>query len=278
MESIIQSKLLASINQLQIATGLFGRDIKFPAKRSSLITVILLVMSTSYMGAAHATIIPFSSLLEVEGRAFEGGSPIVSTVTQTQGATTNTLIAEDSNAITSGHATTNASATWLNTGQGNVNFSEVSLYLGPAETSSTVRNSGLFTYNFQADADGLMSVSYDIASTAAGLGESGYLNAKAFSIWLAGDDGGHSHIFLGQNTSGLFSASVVAGVDYQLMIRRDFISSSVLNQNNNLIMDATQSANFDWKIPTTSTISVPEPATIWLFGIGLLGIIRARHV
>jgi hypothetical protein len=241
--------------------------------RPSVLTIYLTVICCLSVGTVQAGIIPYGSLLEVEGRAFQGDTPIITTVTQTQGAMTNTLIAEDNNAVTNGQATTNASATWVNVGQGTVNFSEVSLFLGPTIIGTSVENSGLFTYDFQADISGLFSVDYIVESLASGINGNFYLNNNLFSIQLRGDNGYSKIISLEQNTSGNFIADVVGGVDYLFSIRRNFLGSSTLNTNSQILIDATQSASFNWQIPSSDTVSVPAPPVVWLMIPGLLVIV-----
>lgn len=242
-----------------------------PTTSLSILTVSLALISTVYTGAAQAIIIPINSLLEVETKAAIAGEPpgqIV--ITETQGATTNPLIAEASNAVTNTRATSNATASWLNAGQGTVNFSEFSLFLDPISISTSAHNRGMFSYEFIADIDGLMTIDYDVASVASGSSSNFYLTRELFAISLHGDNGLNEILHLDQNSSGQFSALVAAGVEYHLLINRDILGVGTGSTGGHkLLLDATQSANFNWQIPS----AIPVPAAIWLFGSGLIGLV-----
>ena len=125
-----------------------------------------------------------------------------------------------------------------------------------------------------------MTVDYNVTSVATAVGSGGrfgYLDTKAYAIWLIYDNGDRHNISLEQNSSGLFSATVMPGIDYQLMIQRRFIGSSTSNHNSRVLIDATQSAKFNWQIPSADSVAGPAPTTIWLFGMGLIGLVRVTR-
>ena len=242
---------------------------ELPVINSSILALSLMLVITSYMGTAHATVIPISSLLEVESSALIEGE-VTRTAKAMQGGSINSLSAEARATVTNAFtATTIASATWMNAGQGTVNFSEVSFILSDVNVAASVNNQGKFSYDFQADINGTMTIDYDVESLAAGVSAGFYLSTELFSLSLKDTDNGNLETrSLGQNSFGQFSAFVVAGVNYHLEINRSPLGVSTNRGNPTVLIDAIQSANFNWQIPS----AVPVPAAVWLFGSGLIGL------
>jgi len=244
--------------------------------RSVIVSLILL----ANMSAANAAVTAISSSLVGEGSA---PSNIVIPQTDSQAATTRTLSISDSNSNATGSATatTNIAATWLNAAQGIVDFSQVDYYVGPTTVDAGARNSGRFLYNFLADINGLMTVDYAIFSTAdaSGLAASAFLNANLYIITLSEVGVGSSRTILGQNVTGQFTGSILAGQEYQLSIERQFFGSGSQAGSTSLLNDAHQSAKFDWSVPSASSQStgVPETSSIYLLAFGLFGLFVAAR-
>ena len=136
--------------------------------RNSTVLSIPLMIATAFVGTAHAMVIPVSSFLQGEGRLNFNGEVVVTQQTDSQGVTINALSVADTHTAINARASTVASATWFNANKGNVNFSEVDLLIGDVTVDTYGENSGLFEYEFQADANGSLVIDYDITMDALG--------------------------------------------------------------------------------------------------------------
>ena len=236
--------------------------------RSALVSAFIL--GAVFTGTAQASIVSIGSSLEAEGRLFTGSVPVITTKTDSQVATTNTLSVADSHTATNAAASTIATASWINNAQGNVNFSEIDLFVGVVPVATSGRNSGTFTYDFSTDTDAIITIDYASAMQASGNSANAFLNAEnSFLVHVIGTNGLVLSDFLGNNATGQFSAALTAGNDYTLTVQRYFIGSSTVQGINYTIIDMQQTANFDWQIVS----AVPVPAAAWLFGSGLIGLI-----
>ena len=241
-------------------------------------TIILtatFILGFVFTGTAQASIISIGSSLEGEGRLYTDGNSVVTTQTDSQIATTNTLNVADSHSVSNAAASTVAMASWINNAQGNVNFSEINLFVGAVPLATHGENSGLFTYDFSTDTDATITIDYATTMQASGSAADAFLNAEnVFLVDVFGTSGIAFRGFLGNNATGQISAALTAGNDYQLTFRRFFIGSGNFAGASLPTIDMQQTANFDWQIVS----AVPVPAAAWLFASGLLGLVgAARH-
>ena len=239
--------------------------------RNSTVLSIPLIIATAFVGTAHAMVIPVSSFLQGEGRLNFNGEVVVTQQTDSQGSTINALSVADTHTATNARASTVASATWFNANQGNVNFSEVDLLIGDVTVDTYGQNSGLFEYEFQADANGLLVIDYDITMQALGLVSDFYLDNALFKIEIYENNFNFLRDSITNNTTGQRTASIIEGKVYRIAFRRDFVGSGEDGDLSRLIIDMHQTANFDWQVVPVSP--VPVPAAVWLFGSGLIGLL-----
>lgn len=242
--------------------------------RTALVSTFIL--GSVFTGIAQASVISIGSSLQGEGRLFTDGSVVVTTKTDSQVATINTLNVADSHTVSNAAASTVATASWINNSQGNVNFSEIDLLVGAVPVVTYGENSGVFTYDFSTDTDATMTIDYAVAMQASGSSADSFLNAgNVFLVDVFGTNGLVFRSFLGNNAAGQFTAALTAGNDYQLLVKRNFIGSGTFAGATHTTIDMHQTANFDWQIVS----AVPVPAAAWLFGSGLIGLIGvARRI
>ena len=239
--------------------------------RDRVILSLSLIVATVSIGTAQAMVIPVGSSLQGEGRLNFNGVTVITQQTDSQTFTINALSIADTHTATNALASTVASATWLNANQGNVNFSEVDLLIGDVTVDTYGQNSGLFEYEFKADADGLLVIDYDITMRALGSVSSFYLDSALFKIELFENGYNFQSNLIANNTAGQQTASIIEGKVYKMAFRRDFVGSGESGGFSRLIIDMQQTANFDWQVVPVS--AVPVPAAAWLFGSGLIGLL-----
>lgn len=221
---------------------------------------------------SHAAVVPYSSLLQAEATSYTETAIPRYIQTRSQGSTIDPLAVSVTHSTTGANTSTNIAANWVNPGQGNVNFYDMDLYIDTVNASTTARHSGLFTYNFEADVTGDLSVDYNIISQAVGVNAATYLNQSLYEIRLWEQGVGWTDSFrIGQNASGLYSVAVTADTGYQLAIQRFYYAATTNAAYSGIYLDAQQRADFIWQLPIASPSAVPVPAAVWLFGSGLLG-------
>ncbi|HBL14568.1 MAG TPA: hypothetical protein DD379_24900 [Cyanobacteria bacterium UBA11162] len=223
----------------------------------------LITLVTMSLQPAKAAILALDSSLDLEATADAGGELVTDTDFDSQGNTINPLNASVSAFAAFGTASVlsqaKASASWLNTSQGQVVFSDVgwetsNVFSGEA----TLFNGTDWTYTFFADTDGIFTLDYDVSASTDTTNDFG-LNGFNF-IW----SGFEGNTFFGLNSSGTLTRTITAGDTFTVNINNQANIFGGLSTR-----QASMDGNFTWKIQTAT---VPEPSSILgILALGALG-------
>lgn len=197
-------------------------------------------------------------------------------IIQSQGATLNdysgTVSVIDYDAVHPGmwlRVHSSASASWTDSAHGavswrNMGWEHNTIDSSGAKLNGYVINGPVWSYTFVATSDATFLMNYDIRG-----------HGDTFGLWGAriewSGPGGNLDLVNPYNPTaqGTFMRSVVAGNTYTvgLFNMGNYFSSPLLNTTAGY-MDA----DYTWEIG-----AVPEPATIWVAGAGLLALLRRRR-
>ncbi|MCE9557431.1 MAG: PEP-CTERM sorting domain-containing protein [Armatimonadetes bacterium] len=199
--------------------------------------------SATYYAEQFGTLNPYSHALSVTDTSLSGNS---GTLTVTSGA----------------------SASWLNAGQGSVQWRNMGWVQNTATQTSAELNQffaqgPVWGYTFAATSDGLFSMAYDVRATGRTFGLLGV------SIQWSGDGGGIDlqNAFT-PTVSGTFTRALTAGNTYTIgLANTGNIFTSSDPQNTFGRMDA----DFNWHIN-----AVPEPSTV--VGLVFAGVVLAARI
>jgi hypothetical protein len=121
-----------------------------------------------------------------------------------------------------------------------------------------------WTYTFMADTNGTFAMNYDV------IGSGDLFGLQGWNIAWTGSGGGLNLAdAFDPAANGIFSRSLVAGQTYTIALNNG------ANISSPGAIDAVGSMNgtFEWNIQQ----SVPEPGTLALIGLGLLGLVASRR-
>ncbi len=242
-----------------------GLAVKVPVAAGT----VFITLETIGLQSVNAAVLALNSSLDLQATADAGGGLVTDTDSYSQGNTINPLSASVSALATSGTASVlseaTATASWLNTSQGQVVFSDVGW-----ETFNSIGQATLFsgtdwTYTFFSDTDGIFTLDYDIpvsTDTTDGFGLNG------FNFNWSGFEGGE---FLSLNSSGTLTRTITAGDTFTVNIKNQ--ANIFFGGGGNLLTwKAFMDGIFTWNIQTTTVPTVPEPSTILgLLTLGTLG-------
>ncbi|WP_262382333.1 PEP-CTERM sorting domain-containing protein [Microcystis aeruginosa] len=239
-----------------------GLAVKVPVAAGT----VFITLETIGLQSVNAAVLALNSSLDLQATADAGGGLVTDTDSYSQGNTINPLSASVSALATSGTASVlskaTATASWLNTSQGQVVFSDVGWETFSSNGQATLFGGTDWTYTFSSDTDGIFTLDYNIPVSTDTTSSFG-LNGFNF-IW-SGFEGGE---FLNLNSSGTLTRTITAG---------DTFTVNIKNQANiffggNLTRKAFMDGIFTWNIQTTTVPTVPEPSTILgLLTLGTLG-------
>jgi hypothetical protein len=124
-----------------------------------------------------------------------------------------------------------------------------------------------WSYTFLADANGLFSMTYVVTATG---------DATDLSGWdILWDGTGGDELLVNPTdpaVSGIFQRALVAGQTYTVSLRND-----ASREGEDLNEEIIGTMNGDFAFTIAAAQGVPEPATVALFGLGLLGMRLARR-
>lgn len=203
---------------------------------------------------------------------FEGPSPqVLGTDLQSQGASLLDLsvsaVAESILADRRVRSTGRANATWSSASSGSLTFDH-SLELGPGTLGGSTGGihganftpgTGLF-YKFGTDGDSILSIDFDI-----GLGSF----CCSFQTVIDGVFVGHSDFSTGIGSTGTLLFDLVGAGIHTLNITPTSLSALDTIGGDTRFVEQSYGGSFSWRI---EAMAVPEPTTIVLLGLGLLGL------